>query len=137
MSLTPLQARDIIFRVFKTAWDTTGYSAVWDDKNGEKPTSEEPWARATIQHAIGGQASLAGASGTRRYTEEGTLFVQVFAPVGDGSTECYELATLVRNAYRDAKESVWFRDVRIEEQGTSGAFTQINVMATFSYDEVR
>lgn len=138
MSLTTLEARDVILGIFKTAWDTTGYAAHYSDKTGEIGTSEAPWARATLQHTTGNQSSLAGASGTKRFTETGLLFVQVFAPVGDGSTRCYELAQLVRNAFRDARHpEVWFRNVHLEEVGISGVFQQINVISTFSYDEVR
>ena len=136
--MTPEQAVDAILDIFKAAWDPTGFAAVYGDKPGTKPPSEALWARATIQHATGDQSSLAGETGTRRYTEEGTLTVQVFAPVGDGSTECYRAATLVRDAYRDARHpNVWFRNARIQEVGASGAFDQINVLATFSYDTVR
>lgn len=138
MSLTPLEARDVIFGIFKAVWDDTGYAAHYSDKTGEIGTSEAPWARATLQHTTGVQSSLTGASGTKRFTETGLVFVQVFAPVGDGSTRCYELAQLVRNAYRDARHpEVWFRNVHLEEVGTRGAFDQINVISTFSYDEVR
>jgi hypothetical protein len=136
--MTPEQAVDGILDIFKATWDPTGFPAHYTDKAGEKPTSETLWARATIRHATGNQTSLAGASGTRRFTETGTLFVQVFAPVGDGSTECYKAATLIRDAYRDAKlPNLWFRSQRIQEVGESGAFYQINVLVTFSYDHVR
>lgn len=131
-------AIDIILQIFKDAWDPTGYLAIYDDQTGEIPTSETPWARATIKHATGGQSSLSGSSGTKRFTETGTVFVQVFTPVGDGSTACYQLATLVRDGYRDARDpQVWFKNVLLNEVGISGAFRQINVQATFSYDEVR
>jgi hypothetical protein len=136
--MTPEQAVDAILDIFKAAWDTTGYPALYDDKSGEIPTSETPWARATIKHATGAQSTLAGASGTKRFTETGTLFVQVFTPVGDGSTACYKLAKVVRDAYRDARDpELWFRNVFLEEIGINKAFRQINVQATFSYDEVR
>lgn len=133
--MTPEEAEDIILGIFKTAWDPR--PAVYDDDPGNIPTGEVVWARATIRHATGRQSSLAGAIGTRRFTDEGTVFVQVFAPVGDGSTACMAAAREVQNAYRDARSRVWFRDVRLNEVGASGAFYQINVLATFSYDDVR
>lgn len=136
--MTPEQAVDAILDIFKAAWDLTGHIAIYDDKPGEIPPSETPWARVTIKHATGGQSSLSGASGTKRFTERGNLFVQIFTPVGDGSTACYQLAKLVRDAYRDARDpDVWFRNVFLEEIGISGAFRQTNVRATFTYDEVR
>lgn len=136
--MTPEQAVDAIFDIFKAAWDPTGFPAVYSDKEGEIPASETVWARATIKHATGNQSSLAGEVGTRRFTATGIVTVQVFAPVGDGSTECYKAALLVQSAYEDARHpNVWFRGVRIQEVGESGAFQQQNVTATFSYDHVR
>jgi len=132
------EARDIILGVFKAAWDPTGFPAVWTDLPGSAPTSETVWARATIRHATGAQASLAGENGARRWARTGTVYIQVFAPVGDGSKAGYEAAQIVVNAFQASRhENVWFRDVRMNELGTSGAFEQLNVLATFSYDDVR
>ena len=132
------EARDIILGVFKAAWDPTGFPAVWTDLPGSAPTSETVWARATIRHATGAQASLAGENGARRWARTGTVYIQVFAPVGDGSKAGYEAAQIVVNAFQASRhENVWFRDVRMNEVGTSGAFEQLNVLATFSYDDVR
>ncbi len=136
--MTSEEAVDVIFGIFKDVWDLTGFDAVYDDKPGQKPVTETVWARATVQHSTGRQSSLAGALATRRYTETGTVTVQVFAPIGAGRTECYQAAERVRDAYRDARNpEVWFRNARIVEAGSEGAFTQINVLATFSYDQVR
>ena len=136
--MTPAQAVDVILGVFKAAWDGTGFPAVYDDVPGKKPTSETVWARATVRHATGNQSSIGGDVGSRRYTSRGTVFVQIFAPVGDGSTACYAAAQLVLNAYRDARNpDVWFTEQRMREVGSDGAFEQINVLATFSYDDVR
>jgi len=136
--MTPEDAIDTILDIFKAAWDQTGCPMVFDDNVANIPPSETAWARATIKHATGDQSSLSGETGARRFTDTGTITVQVFAPVGDGSTECYRKAQLVRNAYRDAKDPhVWFRNARLKEIGASGAFEQINVLVTFSYDDVR
>jgi hypothetical protein len=136
--VTPEQAVDVIFDIFKAAWDLTGFPAVYADKEGRAPSAESVWARPVVQHATGGQSSLAGAIGSRRFTETGTFIAQIFTPVGDGRTEAYRASLIVRDAFRDARHpNVWFRNVRIVEAGDEGAFTQTNVLATFSYDEVR
>lgn len=132
------EARDQILGVFKDAWDDTGYPALYTDIPGGIPQEEGPWARALVRHVTGQQASLAGESGARRWRETGIVIVQVFAPVGDGMVRVYELAQLVKNAFRDAKNlDVWFRNTRIKEVGTSGSFEQINVTTDFIYDDVR
>jgi hypothetical protein len=133
--MTPIEARDIILGIFKAVWDPR--LALYTDVPGQVPTGEVVWARATIKHATGRQTSLGGPAG-KKYTDRGTVFVQVFAPVGDGSTACYAAAQEVRNAFRDANHpDVWFTNARLNEVGSAGGFDQINVTATFSYDDVR
>lgn len=134
--MTPEQARDIIFGVLVAAWNPA-YPVLWDDITGSVPNADTPWARAIVRHTFGRQTSLSGEVGARKFTSSGVLFVQVFAPVGQGSTLAYQTAELVANAYRDAKLEVWFRNTRINEVGASGAFEQINVVSDFSYDNVR
>lgn len=131
------EARDIINAVFKNYWDTTTFPAVYTDVPSDPPSNDTPWARLVLRHSRGGQSSLAGEIGTRRFNRVGTVFVQIFTPVGDGLTQGYNLAQGVVNAYEDARESVWFRNVQMKEIGSNGAYEQINVTATFEYDEVR
>jgi len=134
--MNAIEARDIIFGFFKDVWDPR--EAVYGDIPGKIPPSESTWARVSIKHVIGGQSSLSGESGTRRFTNQGTVFFQIFAPVGDGSTACYTAAQEVLDAFREAQHpDVWFRDAKLVEVGADGAFNQINVSVTFSYDDVR
>lgn len=131
------EARDQILAVFKASWDPTGHPVVWTDVPGSAPETETAWARVTAKHTGGGQASLAGETGTRRFDRVGTLYVQIFAQVGEGLTSAYSLAQTVSNAFEDARQDVWFRNVRIREVGAAGAFEQINVLVDFLYDDVR
>lgn len=134
--MTPDQARDEMLAVFKAAWDTTGYVAVYSDVPGSVPSAEDPWARATIRHSTGGQSGFGG-SAVRKFTQAGTLIVQVFAPVGDGLSKAYELAQLLLLAYSQSQGTVWYRRMRIQEAGNDGAFEQINVLIDFTYDDQR
>lgn len=130
-------ARDEMLAVFRDAWLAQSLpitSVAWPDLPFEVPASG-PWARVTLRHATGGQSSLAGASGALMYTQTGTIFVQVFAPLGDGSKTSLGLAQAVVNAYRSAKGSVWYRNTRLKEIGASGAFDQTNALADFTYDD--
>ena len=139
MSLSFNEARDQILKVFADAWGTTGYPARYSDAADSVPTTKTIWARATLQHADGGQASLSGPiNGCVRHERIGTVFVQIFAPVGDGLTAAYDAAQIVANAFEHARNlNAWFRRVRINEVGTNGGFEQINVLADFTYDDVR
>jgi Bacteriophage related domain of unknown function len=137
--MTADEARDEMAAVFKAAWDTTSVpnNAIYPDKAGQTIPAGQAYAKLFLRHATGPQSSLGGAMGAKRYTQTGTLWVQVFAPVGDGLVTAYALAQTVVNAYRTARGTVWYRNVRMQEVGTSGAFEQINVLVTFNYDDVR
>lgn len=139
MSDTPDTARDKIVAVISNAWTPTGNPIVFTDVPGDVPATQTVWARVILRHATGDQSTLAGPiTGCVRHTNQGTVFVQVFAPIGDGSTSAYEAAKIVTDAFKASQDSnVWFRRVRINEVGTRGAFEQINVLADFTYDETR
>lgn len=133
--MTPDAARDEMLAVFKAVWDVTGYAVAWSDiPGGKPPAAEEPWARVTLRHGPGGQSSLADSSGAKQHTLRGTLWVQLFVPIGQGVTKGYELAHTVLSAYRAARGAVWFTNHRFREAGNSGAFEQINCLIDFSYD---
>lgn len=136
--MTADQARDEMLAVFKAAWDTTGFVAVYSDVPGQVPASEAPWARVVVRHADGKQASLANDHGAKKYTQIGTLWAQVFTPIGDGMSQAYAHAQIVVNAFSQARSaSVWYRNPRMREMGNSGAFEQINVLVDFTYDDTR
>ena len=130
------EARDAMFGVFNKTWDES-YPVVWGKLPGTPPASETPWARVTLLHTSGGQRTLAGETGTRRFGRNGILRISVNVPAGGDQVIGYELAQKVANAYEDARLDVWFRNTRIKEQGICGAFEQIDVLADFLYDEVR
>lgn len=144
MSCTINEARDHMLKVFKDAWDTTGFPAVYpgkaeDPDNGGDTPSANVWARATIRHADGFQSSLTGPlEELKRHSRIGVVIIQIFGKVGDGSTAAYDAAQIVANAFEKSRGiPVWFRRVRINEIGTRGPYDQINVLADFTYDDVR
>lgn len=141
MSATFREARDDILGAFKAAWDETGYFVAWPQKPAEPPADQvepQPWARITIEHARGFQASLASDQGLRRWERRGFVVTQVFAPGGAGTGETYDLAKRVVDAFQGKKTAhgVWFRNVRIQERGASGPWFQVNVVVEFTYDEL-
>lgn len=128
-------ATDEMLAVFKAAWDLTGYAVVWSDIPGNPPATEAPWARVAVRHATGSQSSLAGSAGSKLHTHTGTLWVQIFVPLGQGETVGRTLAQQVLDAYRAARGAVWYRNHRFREAGNSGAFVQVNCLIDFSYDQ--
>lgn len=139
MTATYQQAKDEILGQFKTAWDATGHEARYENTAGDPPTTVAPWARVSLRHFGGEQASLAGDSGTRRWERTGIVTVQIFVPTGEGLSEAYDLAKIVADAYEGqaTASQVWFRNVRVNEVGPDGSWFQVNVIAEFIYDEVK
>ena len=141
MSYSVAEARDDILTPFWETWASIGApeDVVFTDKPATPPTSAPVWARVIIRHDDGFQSSLTGPlEGKKRWTNTGTIFMQVFCPIGDGSTKAYEVADLLLNTYRTQRHpNVFYRRVRLNEIGARGAFEQINVLANFQYDIVR
>lgn len=134
--MTPNEAKDVMLSIMLTAWNAFGLTAeriVWDDLPGTVPGGDQPWARVTIKH--GDAPTRAFGQGGALYANTGFVTVQVFTAVGGAGVQAYELAFAVVTAYRSARnEGVSFRNARLKEVGSSGAFTQTNVLADFSYD---
>lgn len=139
MTATFAQANDDILTLFKTAWDTTGHLALYENIEGAKPKAQSPWARLTVRHGPSAQASLAGGTGARRWERQGIITVQIFIPNGQGLSEGYSLGKIVADAF-EGKASplqVWFRNVRVNEIGPSGEWYQFNAIIEFTYDEIK
>lgn len=130
------EGRDAICNVFYNVWESI-WPVAWGDLPATPPATETPWARVVLKHTNGRQSSLAGEVGTRRFTNSGFILISIFVPTGNANKTAYTLAQVISNAYKDARLDVWFRNIRMNEKGASGAFTQIDVLADFFYDEVR
>lgn len=139
MTATFREAQDEMLALFKTVWDATGHPALYENVADDPPTTATPWARITLQHFPGGQRSLAGEAGARRWERNGQIIVQVFTPIGKGTGEAYDLAKIVADAYegKATASQVWFRGVRVNNIGPDGAWFQLNVIVQFTYDEVK
>jgi hypothetical protein len=154
MTATVTEARDAIMATFRTAWladpATLAYPVKWPDvAQGEFPPKTQDsdgnplaWARIVINHnpGAGGQGNLSGDTGQRRYERFGNVIVSLFAPIGDGMAKADEMVRVAMQAFegvRTAGTGIVFLRVRFAEIGPDGAYTQVNVLADFEYDEVR
>lgn len=135
-----LQRRDAINEILsllKAVWDPLGFPMKYD--NTHVDTAGATWARATLRHNTGFQATLAGETGQRRFRRTGTLVVQIFQPPGAGLSLNPDLAKIVVDAYEGVTSAggVIFRDVVPNEIGVDGGFFQTNVSVNFEYDEIK
>lgn len=143
MTATLTQARDEMLAVFRTAWLADSVSSslpvLYPDTADDLPDSGA-WARVTVTHGTGGQVTLAGDSGQRRYRHTGFITVELYTPRGDGLVLNDQLATIVKHAFEGVTTSpghVTFYRVRVREVGSDGQWFHTNVLADFEYDEVR
>ena len=154
MSATVGEARDAIMSVFRTAWladaETLDIPVKWPDvAQGEFPPKTQdadgnpsPWARITVNHnpGAGGQGNLSGDTGQRRYERFGQVFIGLFAGTGGGMTKLDEMTRVAMQAFEGVRHTgtgMIFYRVRLQEVGPDGAYTHVNVLADFEYDEVR
>lgn len=153
MTLTITQARDSMLSFFRVAWlaaqASVNVPVFWPDaiigsrgvgnERVTEPISGTPWARVSLQHATGAQASLADQNSKKIFVRNGVLTVQIFTPYGTGLTESDSLVKVVQDAFegKATSEGVWFRNVRANEFGQDGEWHQTNVLVEFTYDEVK
>lgn len=140
MSTTLRNAQDDILDVLLGVATTLGVPVVWEARpNPAPPSTAAPWMREVLRHATGGQASLAGDAGQRRWERRGVLIVQVFVPLGSGRGLAYSIAQELLDAYEGARTEhcVWFRNARVNEIGPDGAYFQVNFAVDFEYTEVK
>ena len=141
MPLTLAEARDEMLGLVRDAAAGLDVYVVWENTAFERPEDDPvtPWIRAGVQHATRQQSSLAGSTGVRIYTSTGILTVEVNTPPNDGYELADELAETFRNAFEGVSTSngVWFRNVRTSEVGLVGGWWRTDVLADFTYDEVR
>ncbi len=139
MAATQETASDEMLAFFKTAWDTTSLTAVYENVRGTVPTGQAAWARPVIRHSPGGGQSLTGGLSTTKYTRTGLMVVSIFIPNGNGLSLGRSLGKTVADAFegKATASAVWFRNVRIIEVGPSAEWYQFNVVIEFVYDEIK
>ena len=144
---TLAEARDALIGALRTGWLDDSTSApvplLYDNVKGDPPEGEDaygralPFSRITMRHIVGGQTSM-GSIGNRRFDSEGILTQQIFTAPGDGHTFGDELAQISKGILRalTSVSSVWLTNIEVIEIGITGTWFQVNVQATFHYEEV-
>lgn len=132
------QAVDEVLDLFKSAWDSTGHEAFYEDIRDQRDQSTDPWSLVIVRHASGFQNNLGG-NGNRKFLRLGVLIVTIHTLSSSGLSSGYQLAKLVADAYEgvSSPNGVWFRNVRINELGRDGSFYRINVLVDFEYHETK
>lgn len=121
---------------FAAAWGSTTPIA-WPDIEFPVPEAQT-WVRFTLQETDGEQITM-GSPGANRFRQFGLIIIQVFQPQGQGSGDAREKAATIATLLKGANTSngVYFSDVYARQVGNDGnGFYQVNVVASFYYDEI-
>jgi hypothetical protein len=109
---------------------------------GKNQNKQHYFARFSTQGVQAGKSSVGSPVNAKaRYTNNGLIFIQVFAPMflSDGPTVGRQLAETMRDAFRGAPTdaSVIYRNARIEEMSNDGTFFQYRVIVEYEFDELQ
>lgn len=129
------EATAAIRRRFAREWEDETPVA-YDDVDFT-PDGDAPWARLTIKHAVGYQAT-AGAPGSNRQRREGTIFVQIFTRPGGAGIKAMSLADRAADLFIGANEDgIYYFDTTVREVGTDQfGWNLTNVVTSFRYDRL-
>lgn len=132
MSTTARQAQDDMLTIVKATATVLNLVVVYEATAGEKPAGDVAWLRPVLRHATGGQRSL-GRNGI--FDKTGTLWMQVFTPIGNGTGAALDIGDGLLNAFKgvSTEHCVWFRNHRLREIGPDGAFYNVNALVDFTY----
>jgi hypothetical protein len=148
MSTTYIPAIDSVFSLFKTAIDAGSTAIIgyvpeirWPGiESSDKPDETKFWLRISNQSVYEEQTALAGNDGLKRFTNNGLIFVQLFAPKTSSKNFVLlkQLAFLVKTAFMSKRtsEGVILRNARLNELSDEAGFHRCNVVVEYEYDEM-
>lgn len=134
--------RNAIYKQFTDTWNAQTPpvpTIFYDDKQFDLPDGDTTWAFVMVRHDGSEQATL-GEVGGRRFRRRGRVVVQVRTPTGLGLSTNDVYSKVALDAFEGvetAPDQVIFRNARLQEEGTDGAWFLTNVISEFEYDEVK
>lgn len=120
----------------------TGFAVKWPDRpplTTPFPPTNAPWIRVGIEDTGQGRLPpLVAERGSRRYTTDGILTVELFTLAGDGRRASQTLGEAVLAAFRGNRTEggVWFRRERVKPVGPDGVWWHENAIVEFQYDSI-
>jgi len=132
------QAQDIMFGIFKTAWDSTGLNAYYQEVREPIPQNENSWASVFLGGIDSRQSALSNDLGNRKFTRFSTLIIQIFVHHGKGLQTVNNLVKLITDAFEGISATgVFVRNTEVSSSKRDGSFIQTNLTINFSYDEIK
>lgn len=132
------EAQDVMFGIFKAAWDTTGYEAYYQEVREQRTTTQSPWASVFIGGVDSRQSTLSNYIVNRTFTRNSTLIIQIFAHSGKGLQTVNNLCKLITDAFEGVSTAgVFVRNTEVSSSKRDGSFVQTNITINFTYDEIK
>lgn len=137
---TLVEAKQIILDAFVLGWAAQTPVFITGEDHDDPPI-DAPFVRITIRHFTRNQETLGG-TGARKFEAAGSIVVQVFAPLDEGTTPADNLASNVQ-AILEAKTltgagtEVHTNSATITEIGETDDGYQINVSTSFYYQQIK
>jgi hypothetical protein len=128
------QAEAQIRKHFDTQW--SGLTAIaWPDLPFDKP-DDETWVRFDARENDGFQNTI-GDPGNNAFRHTGIVTIQVFQPQGQASKDARDKAQKAIEAFQGMDvNGIHFFNVQARQVGNDRGWYQINVLASFRYDEI-
>lgn len=110
----------------------------WGAESGQIPTGH--FCRFSMQPVDENQSTFRNREFETRYTSEGLIFIQLFAPRKDdqGAEHLRLLAQIAKSAFRGTSLGcgIWFRRVRANILEPEHNYFRTNVIANYIYDDI-
>lgn len=119
---------------FEDGWNDLT-SIAWPDLDFDKPN--DTWVRFNYRENDGFQSSIGAA--TNRFRHTGVITIQIFQRAGQASKDAREKAAAAYAVFagKTTQNGIHFFNVRVNHVGDDGhGWYQINVLASFRYDEI-
>ena len=120
---------------FDTQW-AGATEIAWPDIEF-RPPRENTWVRFIVAENDGAQSSI-GSPGSNRFRHFGIVTVQIFQPFGQASIDARDKADTVLSIFQGLNlNGIYFFNANARQIGLdSNGYYQINVLASFRYDEI-
>jgi hypothetical protein len=133
--MTPTRAKQAINDRFIAQW--AGATPFTFDNEEYVPQIGFKWVRVTVRH-IGGNQSTLGKETNRKFERRGLIFVSVFIPAENGTSEADLLAKAAQDIFEGTRfNGVIVNDSTIREVGSSDGWYQVIMEANFNYFEIK
>lgn len=136
-SLTPDQAREIVYQRFRTQWLTTTPVTYEGEAERTLDQGTVAWVRVSMRHLDGGQDTL-GPAGSRIFRRVARVSIQIFVPKGTGMQAGALLSQTARAIFEGTTLSgLSFGNGQVREIGPDGKWYQHLVELALDYDELK